>query len=186
MEHSLEKDFNPYRNYTRSNLILGLPIFIIQLLLIFFLFPIQGINISSLLTDVFFFLKFAFPFSLLILGLLLLLYCIPSYFVGYTAKKMNLKYNSKDRMKAAGLTAFYYWIFSSFLLQIMGLVNWKNVPFSAFGLFSLYVAAAGMISSTTMAKNTMLPMIGMKKQKKNPATEITDLYRPSLPSSWTA
>ena len=164
MEHSLEKDCNPYRNYTRSNLILGLPIFIIQLLLIFFLFPIQGINISSLLTDVFFFLKFAFPFSLLILGLLLLLYCIPSYFVGYTAKKMNLKCNSKDRMKAAGLTAFYYWIFSSFLLQIMGLVNWKNVPFSAFGLFSLYVAAAGMISSA--GPSTMLPKMEKNEVEK--------------------
>lgn len=144
MEHSLEKDFNPYRNYTRSNLILGLPIFIIQLLLIFFLFPIQGINISSLLTDVFFFLKFAFPFSLLILGLLLLLYCIPSYFVGYTAKKMNLKCNSKDRMKAAGLTAFYYWIFSSFILVQM--IS-QDFSFSAFGLFSLYVAIAGALSS---------------------------------------
>ena len=42
MEHSLEKDFNPYRNYTRSNLILGLPIFIIQLLLIFFSFSYSG------------------------------------------------------------------------------------------------------------------------------------------------
>ena len=32
-----------------------------------------------------------------------------------------------------------------------------------------------MIFLNTMVKNTMSPMIGMKKQKKNPATETTDL-----------
>ena len=82
--------------------------FIIDLLLILFLCPVLGVDISVLLGDVFYFLKFAFPFSLLIVGLILLAYCIPGYFVGYTAEKMNLKCNRKDKMKATGLTAFYY------------------------------------------------------------------------------
>ena len=108
MEHSPEEDFNPYRAYRRANLIWGLPMFIIDLLLILFLCPVLGVDISVLLGDVFYFLKFAFPFSLLIVGLILLAYCIPGYFVGYTAEKMNLKCNRKDKMKATGLTAFYY------------------------------------------------------------------------------
>lgn len=87
---------------------MGLPMFIIDLLLILFLCPVLGVDISVLLGDVFYFLKFAFPFSLLIVGLILLAYCIPGYFVGYTAEKMNLKCNRKDKMKATGLTAFYY------------------------------------------------------------------------------
>ena len=62
-------------------------------------------------------------------------------------------------MKATGLTAFYYWIFSFFLLQMIGL-NWKNVPLSAFGLFSLCVAVAGALSSTG-------PSIMLPKMEKN-------------------
>ena len=142
MEHSPEEDFNPYRAYRRANLIWGLPMFVIAFLLILFLSPVPGVDISNLLGGVFLFLIFTFPLSLLIVGLILLAYCIPGYFVGYTAEKMNLKCNRKDKMKATGLTALYYWIFSSFLLQMIGL-NWKNVPLSAFGLFSLCVAAAG-------------------------------------------
>ena len=34
-------------------------------------------------------------------------------------------------------------------------LNWKNVPLSAFGLFSLCVAAAGALSST--GPSNMLP-----------------------------
>lgn len=144
MEHSPEEDINPYRAYRRANLIWGLPMFIIDLLLILFLCPVLGVDISVLLGGVFYFLKFAFPFSLLIVGLILLAYCIPGYFVGYTAEKMNLKCNRKDKIKAAGLTAFYYWIFSSFILVQM--IS-QDFSFSAFGLFSLYVVIAGALSS---------------------------------------
>ncbi len=108
MEHSPEEDFNPYRAYRRANLIWGLPMFIIAFLLILFLSPVPGADISNLLGGVFLFLIFTFPLSLLIVGLILLAYCIPGYFVGYTAEKMNLKCNRKDKMKATGLTAFYY------------------------------------------------------------------------------
>ena len=78
------------------------------------------------------------------MGLILLTSCIPGYFVGYTAEKLNLKCNRKDKIKAAGLTAFYYWIFSSFILVQM--IS-QDFSFSAFGLFSLYVAIAGALSS---------------------------------------
>ena len=64
--------------------------------------------------------------------------------IHYTAEKLNLKCNRKDKIKAAGLTAFYYWIFSSFILVQM--IS-QDFSFSAFGLFSLYVAIAGALSS---------------------------------------
>lgn len=126
--------------------------FIIAFLLILFLSPVPGADISNLLGGVFLFLIFTFPLSLLIVGLILLAYCIPGYFVGYTAEKMNLKCNRKDKMKATGLTAFYYWIFSSFILVQM--IS-QDFSFSAFGLFSLYVAAAGALSS--VGPSNMLP-----------------------------
>lgn len=144
MEHSPEEDFNPYRAYTRTNLIWGLPLFIVAFWLILFLSPIPRTDISNLLGGVFLFLIFTFPLSLLIVGLILLTSCIPGYFVGYTAEKLNLKCNRKDKIKAAGLTAFYYWIFSSFILVQM--IS-QDFSFSAFGLFSLYVAIAGALSS---------------------------------------
>ncbi|WP_311151688.1 hypothetical protein [Neisseria sicca] len=126
--------------------------FVIAFLLILFLSPVPGADISNLLGGVFLFLIFTFPLSLLIVGLILLAYCIPGYFVGYTAEKMNLKCNRKDKMKATGLTAFYYWIFSSFILiQMIS----QDFSFSAFGLFSLYVAAAGALSSVGLSN--MLP-----------------------------
>ena len=144
MEHSPEEDFNPYRAYTRTNLIWGLPLFIVAFWLILFLSLIPRTDISNLLGGVFLFLIFAFPLSLLVVGLVLLTSCIPGYFVGYTAEKLNLKCNRKDKIKAAGLTAFYYWIFSSFILVQM--IS-QDFSFSAFGLFSLYVAIAGALSS---------------------------------------
>lgn len=144
MEHSPEEDFNPYRAYTRTNLIWGLPLFIVAFWLILFLSPIPRTDISNLLGGVFLFLIFTFPLSLLIVGLILLTSCIPGYFVGYTAEKLNLKCNRKDKIKAAGLTAFYYWIFSSFILVQM--IS-QDFSFSAFELFSLYVAIAGALSS---------------------------------------
>lgn len=144
MEHSPEEDFNPYRAYTRTNLIWGLPLFIVAFWLILFLSPIPRTDISNLLGGVFLFLIFTFPLSLLVVGLVLLTSCIPGYFVGYTAEKLNLKCNRKDKIKAAGLTAFYYWIFSSFILVQM--IS-QDFSFSAFGLFSLYVAIAGALSS---------------------------------------
>lgn len=144
MEHSPEEDFNPYRAYTRTNLIWGLPLFIVAFWLILFLSPIPRTDISNLLGGVFLFLIFTFPLSLLVVGLILLTSCIPGYFVGYTAEKLNLKCNRKDKIKAAGLTAFYYWIFSSFILVQM--IS-QDFSFSAFGLFSLYVAIAGALSS---------------------------------------
>ena len=49
MEHSLEEDFNPYRAYRRASLIWGLPMFIIDLLLILFLCPVLGVDIFVLL-----------------------------------------------------------------------------------------------------------------------------------------
>lgn len=49
MEHSPEEDINPYRAYRRANLIWGLPMFIIDLLLILFLCPVLGVDISVLL-----------------------------------------------------------------------------------------------------------------------------------------
>ncbi|EET43645.1 hypothetical protein NEISICOT_02585 [Neisseria sicca ATCC 29256] len=144
MEHSPEEDFNPYRAYTCTNLIWGLPLFIVAFWLILFLSPIPRTDISNLLGGVFLFLIFTFPLSLLIVGLILLTSCIPGYFVGYTAEKLNLKCNRKDKIKAAGLTAFYYWIFSSFILVQM--IS-QDFSFSAFGLFSLYVAIVGALSS---------------------------------------
>lgn len=144
MEHSPEEDFNPYRAYTRTNLIWGLPLFIVAFWLILFLSPIPRTDISNLLGGVFLFLIFTFPLSLLVAGLVLLTSCIPGYFVGYTAEKLNLKCNRKDKIKAAGLTAFYYWIFSSFILVQM--IS-QDFSFSAFGMFSLYVAIAGALSS---------------------------------------
>lgn len=144
MEHSPEEDFNPYRAYTRTNLIWGLPLFIVAFWLILFLSPIPRTDISNLLGGVFLFLIFTFPLSLLVVGLVLLTSCIPGYFVGYIAEKLNLKCNRKDKIKAAGLTAFYYWIFSSFILVQM--IS-QDFSFSAFGLFSLYVAIAGALSS---------------------------------------
>lgn len=144
MEHSPEEDFNPYRAYTRTNLIWGLPLFIVAFWLILFLSPIPRTDISNLLGGVFLFLIFTFPLSLLVVGLVLLTSCIPGYFVGYTAEKLNLKCNRKDKIKAAGLTAFYYWTFSSFILVQM--IS-QDFSFSAFGLFSLYVAIAGALSS---------------------------------------
>ncbi|EIG24769.1 hypothetical protein [Neisseria sicca] len=144
MEHSPEEDFNPYRAYTRTNLIWGLPLFIVAFWLILFLSLIPRTDISNLLGGVFLFLIFTFPLSLLVVGLVLLTSCIPGYFVGYTAEKLNLKCNRKDKIKAAGLTAFYYWIFSSFILVQM--IS-QDFSFSAFGLFSLYVAIAGALSS---------------------------------------
>ena len=144
MEHSPEEDFNPYRAYTRTNLIWGLPLFIVAFWLILFLSLIPRTDISNLLGGVFLFLIFTFPLSLLVVGLILLTSCIPGYFVGYTAEKLNLKCNRKDKIKAAGLTAFYYWIFSSFILVQM--IS-QDFSFSAFGLFSLYVAIAGALSS---------------------------------------
>ncbi len=144
MEHLPEEDFNPYRAYTRTNLIWGLPLFIVAFWLILFLSLIPRTDISNLLGGVFLFLIFTFPLSLLVVGLILLTSCIPGYFVGYTAKKLNLKCNRKDKIKAAGLTAFYYWIFSSFILVQM--IS-QDFSFSAFGLFSLYVAIAGALSS---------------------------------------
>jgi putative membrane protein len=144
MEHSPEEDFNPYRAYTRTNLIWELPLFIVAFWLILFLSPIPRTDISNLLGGVFLFLIFTFPLSLLVVGLILLTSCIPGYFVGYTAEKLNLKCNRKDKIKAAGLTAFYYWIFSSFILVQM--IS-QDFSFSAFGLFSLYVAIAGALSS---------------------------------------
>ena len=144
MEHSPEEDFNPYRAYTRTNLIWGLPLFIVAFWLILFLSLIPRTDISNLLGGVFLFLIFTFPLSLLVVGLVLLTSCIPGCFVGYTAEKLNLKCNRKDKIKAAGLTAFYYWIFSSFILVQM--IS-QDFSFSAFGLFSLYVAIAGALSS---------------------------------------
>ena len=144
MEQSPEEDFNPYRAYTRTNLIWGLPLFIVAFWLILFLSLIPRTDISNLLGGVFLFLIFTFPLSLLVVGLVLLTSCIPGYFVGYTAEKLNLKCNRKDKIKAAGLTAFYYWIFSSFILVQM--IS-QDFSFSAFGLFSLYVAIAGALSS---------------------------------------
>jgi len=144
MEHSPEEDFNPYRAYTRTNLIWGLPLFIVAFWLILFLSLIPRTDISNLLGGVFLFLIFTFPLSLLVVGLVLLTSCIPGYFVGYTAEKLNLKCNRKDKIKAAGLTAFYYWIFSSFILVQM--IS-QDFSFSALGLFSLYVAIAGALSS---------------------------------------
>lgn len=144
--------FQSLSGYRRANLIWGLPMFVIAFLLILFLSPVPGADISNLLGGVFLFLIFTFPLSLLIVGLILLAYCIPGYFVGYTAEKMNLKCNRKDKMKATGLTAFYYWIFSSFILiQMIS----QDFSFSAFGLFSLYVAAAGALSSVGLSN--MLP-----------------------------
>ena len=144
MEHSPEEDFNPYRAYTRTNLIWGLPLFIVAFWLILFLSLIPRTDISNLLGGVFLFLIFTFPLSLLVVGLVLLTSCIPGYFVGYTAEKLNLKCNRKDKIKAAGLTAFYYWIFSSFILVQM--IS-QDFSFSAFGLFSLYMVIAGALSS---------------------------------------
>ena len=151
MEHSPEEDFNPYRAYTRTNLIWELPLFIVAFWLILFLSPIPRTDISNLLGGVFLFLIFTFPLSLLVVGLILLTSCIPGYFVGYTAEKLNLKCNRKDKIKAAGLTAFYYWIFSSFILVQM--IS-QDFSFSAFGLFSLYVAIAGALSSV-IPSNTL-------------------------------
>lgn len=148
MEHSPEEDFNPYRAYTRTNLIWGLPLFIVAFWLILFLSLIPRTDISNLLGGVFLFLIFTFPLSLLVVGLVLLTSCIPGYFVGYTAEKLNLKCNRKDKIKAAGLTAFYYWIFSSFILVQM--IS-QDFSFSAFGLFSLYVAIAGALSSVILS-----------------------------------
>ena len=84
MEHSPEEDFNPYRAYTRTNLIWELPLFIVAFWLILFLSPIPRTDISNLLGGVFLFLIFTFPLSLLVVGLVLLTSCIPGYFVGYT------------------------------------------------------------------------------------------------------
>lgn len=100
---------------------MGVPLFIVAFWLILFLSPIPRTDISNLLGGVFLFLFliFTFPLSLLVVGLILLTSCIPGYFVGYTAEKLNLKCNRKDKIKAAGLTAFYYWIFSSFILVQM-------------------------------------------------------------------
>ena len=154
MEHSPEEDFNPYRAYTRTNLIWGLPLFIVAFWLILFLSLIPRTDISNLLGGVFLFLIFTFPLSLLVVGLVLLTSCIPGYFVGYTAEKLNLKCNRKDKIKAAGLTAFYYWIFSSFILVQM--IS-QDFSFSAFGLFSLYVAIAGALSSVIPSYILILP-----------------------------
>ncbi|WP_455028386.1 hypothetical protein [Neisseria sp.] len=49
MEYLPAEDFNPYRAYRRANLIWGLPMFIIDLLLILFLCPVPGTDISIML-----------------------------------------------------------------------------------------------------------------------------------------
>jgi len=66
MEHLPEEDFNPYRAYTRTNLIWGLPLFIVAFWLILFLSPIPRTDISNLLGGGFLFLLKNTYFSLLI------------------------------------------------------------------------------------------------------------------------
>lgn len=136
--------FHPLSGLYAHQFDMGVPLFIVAFWLILFLSPIPRTDISNLLGGVFLFLIFTFPLSLLVVGLVLLTSCIPGYFVGYTAEKLNLKCNRKDKIKAAGLTAFYYWIFSSFILVQM--IS-QDFSFSAFGMFSLYVAIAGALSS---------------------------------------
>lgn len=50
MEYLPAEDFNPYRAYMHANLIWGLPMFIIDLLLILFLCPVPGTDISIMLS----------------------------------------------------------------------------------------------------------------------------------------
>jgi len=77
MEHLPEEDFNPYRAYTRTNLIWGLPLFIVAFWLILFLSPIPRTDISNLLGGVFLFL---IPVITLIL---LVIFILVAYFTRY-------------------------------------------------------------------------------------------------------
>ena len=116
--------FHPLSGLYAHQFDMGVPLFIVAFWLILFLSLIPRTDISNLLGGVFLFLIFTFPLSLLVVGLVLLTSCIPGYFIGYTAEKLNLKCNRKDKIKEAGLTAFYYWIFSSLIfLQMM---EWKG------------------------------------------------------------
>lgn len=144
-----------YRSYIFANVLLGAPVFLIVLLALLFMFPLDN---SASRAGEWAVIMLGIFGGLIFLPLVLPFLFLPAYLVGRAVKKEGLEYGIEGSRKAAYRSALYYLMFSLPLIIMFGLSG------SNFVLLCADACIAGAVSS--IIPSTMLPLARGKTKRR--------------------